>query len=93
MAKRREIQKFTDEEQQEKRKTILAALAKASRDNELLEGDAGLSAGGFRDYYTLSRDEIEALVNGDMPKVEAWVSNMDRTHATHLLRWIIKEMS
>lgn len=91
MARRREIQKLTDEEKQEKRKAILAALAKASEDSELLEHNSGLRSGELQEYYILSRDEIEALVNGDMAKIEAWVSNMDRDHATHLLRWFIKE--
>jgi len=91
VARRREIRKLTNEERQEKRKAILAALAKASEDSELLEGSASLSSGEHQDYYTLSHDEVEALVNGDMEKVEAWVGNMDRNHATRLLRWLIKE--
>jgi HD superfamily phosphodiesterase len=91
VARKREAQKLTNEERLEKRKAILAALAKASRDSELLEGNAGLPAGEPQEYYTLSHDEIEALVNGNMAKIETWVSNLDRNHATRLLRWLIKE--
>ena len=91
MDRRRENKKLNNEERLEKRKAILAALAKASEDSELLEGNADLLAGEPNDYYTLSHDEIEALVTGDMEKIESWVSNMDRTHATRLLRWLIKE--
>ena len=91
VARRRETKKLTIEERQEKRKAILAALAKASGDSELLAGNAGLSAGDPQDYYTLSHDEMEALVNGDMGKIEAWASNMDSNHAARLLRWLIKE--
>jgi hypothetical protein len=47
--------------------------------------------GETNDYYTLTREEMEALVNGDMEKIEGWVSNLDRRHATLLLRWFIKE--
>ncbi len=91
VARKRETQKLTNEERQEKRKAILAALAKASEDSELFKNNAGLSAGEPQEYYTLSRDEIEALVSGDMEKIEAWVSNMDSDHAARLLRWLIKE--
>lgn len=91
MTRRREIQKLTIEERQEKRKAILAALAKASEGSELSENDTALSSGNPQDYYTLSRDEMEALVNGNMAKIEAWVSNMDKDHAKRLLHWLIRE--
>ena len=91
MARRREILKLTNEERQEKRKAILAALAKASDDGNLFVSSPGPASRNPQDYYTLSRDEIEALVNGDMAKIEAWVSNMDRNHAARLLHWLVKE--
>ncbi|OGO02011.1 MAG: hypothetical protein A2Y90_05850 [Chloroflexi bacterium RBG_13_52_12] len=91
VARRRETKKLSNEQRQEKRKAILAALAKASENSELLEGNADISTGEPHDYYTLSHDEMEALVNGDMEKIESWASSMDRTHATRLLRWLIKE--
>jgi hypothetical protein len=91
VARRRETQKLTSEERQEKRKAILAALAKASGDGELSGTDTVLSPDKPQDYYTLSRDEMDALVNGDMSKIEAWVANLDKTHASRLLRWFIRE--
>lgn len=91
MTRRREIQKLTNEEKQEKRKAILAALAKASEGSELFGNNGSSTSGNPQDYYTLSRSEIEALVNGDMAKIEAWVSNMDKNHAARLLHWLIKE--
>jgi hypothetical protein len=91
VARRREILKLTNEERQEKRKAILAALAKASDDGNLFVSSPGPASRNPQDYYTLSRDEIEALVNGDMAKIEAWVSNMDRNHASRLLHWLVKE--
>ena len=42
-------------------------------------------------YYTLTKEQVEALVSGNMEKIECWVSNLDRRHATWLLRWLIKE--
>jgi sarcosine oxidase gamma subunit len=88
--RRRENKKISQEERQEKKQAILAALAKVSDDSQLLE-DNDMSAFEPDDYYILSRDEMDALVNGDMEKLEGWVSNMDRTHATRLLHWLIKE--
>jgi len=67
------------------------ALAKASEDSRLLNENASVPEGETNDYYTLTHDEMEALVSGDMEKLEGWVSNLDRRHATLLLRWFIKE--
>jgi hypothetical protein len=91
VARRREIIKLTSEERQEKRQAILAALAKASEDGDVFINSPGPASKNPQDYYTLSRDEIEALVNGNMAKIEAWVSNMDKNHASRLLHWLIKE--
>lgn len=91
MARKREKKQITQEERQEKRQAILAALAKVSDDHQLLEGNTDTSALEPHDYYTMSRDEMDALISGDMEKLENWVSNMDRNHATRLLRWLIKE--
>jgi len=91
VGRRKENRKLNQEERQEKKKAILAALAKASDDSQLLEGNIEVSTLDPHEYYTLSRDEIDALIRGDMEKLESWVSNMDRTHATRLLRWLIKE--
>jgi hypothetical protein len=75
----------------EKRQAILGALARAttgSASSEVPENEPGNEVQG---YYTLSLGEMAALVNGDMEKIENWVSRLDRPHATWLLRWIIKE--
>ena len=91
VARRREIIKLTSEEKQEKHKAILAALAKASEDSELFVSSTGSASKNPQDYYTLSREEIDALVSGDMAKIEAWVSNLDKNHASRLLHWLVKE--
>jgi hypothetical protein len=91
VARRREIKTLTNEERQEKRKAILAALAKASEDSDLFINSPGPPSRNPQDYYTLSRDEIEALVNGDMAKIETWVCNLDKNHASRLLLWLTKE--
>jgi len=73
-----------------KRQAILGALTRAtaipspslpSRENE----------GEISGYYTLSVDEMAALVNGDIRTIESWVSTLDQHHATWLLRWLIRE--
>jgi hypothetical protein len=75
----------------EKRQAILGALARAmtdSQSSEMMENNLDDEVQG---YYTLTLGEMAALVNGDMEKIENWVSHLDRPHATWLLRWIIKE--
>jgi hypothetical protein len=73
----------------EKRKVILAALTKVS--SEKPPADPPPADNAANDYYTLSHEEMEALVSGNLAKIESWVSNLDQRHATWLLRWLIKE--
>lgn len=91
MPRRKENNRISQEERLEKKKTILTALAKASKDSVLPEETISITDSESQGYYTLSHDEMSALVYGDMEKIESWVSNMDRNHATRLLRWLIKE--
>lgn len=91
MPRKKENKKISQEERLEKKKAILTALAKASEDIVLLQETVSITDSEPQGYYTLSRDEMSALVYGDMEKIETWVSNMDRNHATRLLRWLIKE--
>jgi hypothetical protein len=79
------------EDRLEKRKAILAALVKATEDSESLAGGADELDDESNGYYTLTTEEMEALINGNMEKIESWVSNLDKRHATWLLRWLIKE--
>ena len=83
--------KFSQEERLEKKKAILTALTRASEDSILLEETVSFTPNEPQAYYTLSHDEMSALVYGDMEKIESWVSNLDRNHATRLLCWLIKE--
>jgi hypothetical protein len=73
----------------EKRKAILAALTKVS--GERPPSDPPPADNAANAYYTLSHEEMEALVSGNLAKIEDWVSNLDQRHATWLLRWLIKE--
>jgi hypothetical protein len=75
----------------EKREAILAALAKANADSSSSNGPAGELDDEINGYYTLTLEELTALVNGDIEKIESWVSHLDRPQATWLLRWLIKD--
>jgi len=89
--KKRDIKQLSQEEATKKKKAILTALTKASEDYLSSKGSDDSFSDKPDDYYTLTHDEMDALVNGDIEKIESWVSNMDRRHATRLLRWLIKE--
>jgi hypothetical protein len=77
---------------QGQRQAILAALARVSGEG-ISPTDRPPADDEANDYYTLSPEEMGALVSGDIEKIEGWVSNLDRQHATWLLRWLIKERS
>jgi hypothetical protein len=91
VARKIETQKLQPEPNLEKKKVILAALAKASEDSSFPQDNAAAKNGDSQNYYTLSRSEMTALVSGDMGIIESWISNLDRYHATRLLRYLIKE--
>jgi hypothetical protein len=88
----RESQNPGSDLKSEKRNALLAALTKAQGDNppgsisdEPDGGDVG--------YYVLTKEELTALLSGNMKKIENWVGSLDRLHATRLLRYLIKENS
>jgi len=84
-------QGLNNEERREKRKAILDALVQATEDG-MPSADMTDEEGNETDgYYTLTSEEMDALVNGNMDKIESWVSSLDKRHATRLLRWLIKE--
>jgi hypothetical protein len=75
----------------EKRNALLAALSKARGEMNSSNESSNEPDGENNGYYTLTKEEVEALVSGNIEKIESWVSNLDRRHATWLLRWLIKE--
>jgi hypothetical protein len=72
-----------------KRKAILAALARVTGEEPARV--PGPADDGSNGYYTLTPGEMEALVSGNLEKIENWVSNLDQGQATWLLRRLIKE--
>ncbi len=91
MSRRKEANNLGNEETLGNKKAILAALAKASEDSLFPKETTSAFNNEPQDYYTLSRDEMAALVNGNMGVIESWISNLDRNHATQLLSRLIKE--
>jgi hypothetical protein len=76
-----------------KRNTLLAALNKARGDRNPSNISSDKLDSENNDYYILTKEELNALVDGNIEKIENWVSNLDRRQATWLLRWLIKESS
>jgi hypothetical protein len=84
-------QGLNNEERREKRKAILDALVRATEDEIPSVGMTGEDGSETDGYYTLTSEEMDALVNGNMEKIEGWVNGLDKHHAARLLRWLIKE--
>jgi len=84
-------QGLNNEERREKRKAILDALVKATEDEIPSVGSTDEEGNEANGYYTLTSEEMDALINGNMEKIESWVSSLDKHHAAWLLRWLIKE--
>ncbi len=84
-------QGLNNEERRKKRKAILDALVKATEDEIPPVGMNDEEGNETNGYYTLTSEEIDALINGNMEKIESWASSLDKRHAAWLLRWLIKE--
>ena len=90
LTRTREINDINPHETIGTRQALLAALVNATGD-----GQSELSPEEFdhngNAYYTLTTEEMEALVNGNIEKIESWVRTLDKGQATRLLYWLQKE--
>ncbi|GAI92696.1 unnamed protein product, partial [marine sediment metagenome] len=69
----------------EKRKVrILAVLARAADDSEFLARLAENPSEALNEYYTLTQEELAALISGDIKKIESWLGKLDKRHSTWL---------
>ncbi|HEY77527.1 MAG TPA: hypothetical protein G4O09_00240 [Dehalococcoidia bacterium] len=66
------------------KEAILAVLARAADDSQFLAQLADNPTEALSGYYTLSQEELAALVSGDIKKIEEWVGKLDKRHATWL---------
>jgi len=80
----REGKPVTREEKLKGREAILAVLARAADDSEFLAQLAKNPAEALSGYYTLTQEEVAALVSGDIKQIEGWVGKLDKRHATWL---------
>ena len=80
----RQKQPVIDEAQVERRKRILAVLAKAADDSQFLAKLADDPEKALKDYYTLTPEEVAALASGDIKTIENWLGKLDQRHATWL---------
>jgi hypothetical protein len=67
-----------------RRNALLEVLARAADDSEFL---ARLSENPYStliEYYTLTQEEMAALISGDLKKIEGWLGKLDKRHATWL---------
>ena len=81
----------TSEERLKGRKAILAVLARAADDSDFLAQLADNPSEVLNKYYTLSQEELAALVSGDIKKIESWLGKLDQRHATWLWRRLSQE--
>lgn len=74
----------TPKERVKGREVVLAVLARAAEDSQFLAQLANNPDEALSIYYTLTQEEIAALVSGDIKKIESWVGKLDKKHATWL---------
>lgn len=75
---------ITPEKKPAGREAILAALARAADDSNFLARLAKNPYETLDEYYTLTQEEMAALVSGDIRKIEGWLGKLDQRHATWL---------
>lgn len=71
-------------ERLKRREAILEVLARAADDSGFLAQLADNPGEALKGYYTLTQEELAALVSGDINKIERWVGKLDRRLATWL---------
>ena len=74
----------TLQERQKGREVIMAVLARAADNSKFLAELADNPTEALKEYYTLTQEEVAALVSGDIKKIENWVGKLDKRHATWL---------
>jgi len=75
---------ITDAERLKRKVRILAVLARAANDSQFLARLAESPSEALAEYYTLTQEELAALVSGDIKKIESWLGKLDKRHATWL---------
>jgi len=79
-----ETKSITPEKRLKGRDAILAVLARAADDTEFLARFTDNPSEALNEYFTLTPEEVAALVSGDIKKIESWLDKLDKWHATWL---------
>lgn len=66
------------------KEALLAILARAADDSQFLAQLAENPVKAVTPYYSLTHEELAALVSGDIRKIEGWLGKLDKRHATWL---------
>ena len=75
---------ITPKDKAESREEILEVLARAADDSQFLARLVDNPTEALSGYYTLTQEEVAALLSGDIKKIESWVGKLDKRHATWL---------
>ena len=75
---------ITDEERLKRKVRVLAVLARTADDSQFLARLADNPSEALSEYYTLTQEEVAALISGDIKKIEGWLGKLDKRHATWL---------
>lgn len=78
------IPAITPQERLKGKEAILAVLARAADDSQFLAQLADNPSEALSGYYTLTPDEMAALISGDIKKIESWLGKLDQRHVTWL---------
>ena len=81
----------TPEERRRDREVILAVLAKAADDSDSLARLTDNPSEALNKYYTLTREEVRALVGGDLEEIKSWLGKLDQQHRTWLTARLAQE--
>lgn len=83
-SRRNNREPVTDDERPKQQITILAVLARAADDSQFLARLDENPSEALSEYYTLTQEELAALISGDIRKIESWLGKLDKRHATWL---------
>ncbi len=75
---------ITPQERLKGKGAILAVLARAADDSQFLAQLVDNPSEALSGYYTLTQEEMAALISGDIKKIEGWLGKLDKRHATWL---------
>ncbi len=83
--------RLTREEKLRGREALLAVLARAAEDEKFMAQLADNPTEALSLYYTLTPEEVAALISGDIKKIESWIGKLDKRHATWLWNRLSQE--